>query len=135
MQGSDALRAPVSASYARELVRAFAKTRDERDALLKDTGIQQQVLDQPLHPGRLLLDATEDHLELHAIVLGPHPEELGEALDRREWRPQLVRQRIDKRTAKPLAFPGCLHARVGLDRQRAGHGNSHLGAHGRGNFL
>ena len=47
MQGSDALRAPVSASYARELVRAFAKTRDERDALLKDTGIQQQVLDQP----------------------------------------------------------------------------------------
>lgn len=47
MQGSDALRAPVSASYARELVRAFAKTRDERDALLKDTGIQQQILDQP----------------------------------------------------------------------------------------
>ncbi len=47
MQGSDALRAPVSVSYARVLVRAFGKTPAERDALLKDTGIQQQVLDQP----------------------------------------------------------------------------------------
>jgi AraC-like DNA-binding protein len=47
MQGSDALRAPVSAAYARALVRAFGKTRNERDDLLKDTGIRQQVLDQP----------------------------------------------------------------------------------------
>lgn len=44
---SDALRAPVSASYARALVRAFGKTRGERDALLKGTAIQQQALDQP----------------------------------------------------------------------------------------
>ncbi|MFB9268528.1 helix-turn-helix domain-containing protein [Bradyrhizobium erythrophlei] len=48
MQGSesDAHRAPVSASYARALVRAFGKTRGERDELLKGTGIQQQALDQ-----------------------------------------------------------------------------------------
>lgn len=49
MQGSesDALRAPVSASYARALMRAFGKTRGERDALLMGTGIRQQSLDQP----------------------------------------------------------------------------------------
>jgi AraC-like DNA-binding protein len=47
MQGSDALSAPVSVAYARALVRAFGKTRSERDELLKDTGIRQQVLDQP----------------------------------------------------------------------------------------
>jgi AraC-like DNA-binding protein len=47
MQGSDALRAPVSAVYARALVRVFGKTRGERDELLKDTGIRQQALDQP----------------------------------------------------------------------------------------
>lgn len=49
MQGSesDALRAPVSASYARALVRAFGKTWGERDELLRDTGIGQQLLDQP----------------------------------------------------------------------------------------
>ena len=37
MQGSeaDALRTPVSAAYARALVRTFGKTRSERDALLK----------------------------------------------------------------------------------------------------
>ncbi|KWV57034.1 hypothetical protein AS156_03455 [Bradyrhizobium macuxiense] len=34
-------------SYARALVRAFGKARSERDELLKGTGIQQQVLDQP----------------------------------------------------------------------------------------
>jgi AraC-like DNA-binding protein len=49
MQGSesDALRAPVSASYARALVRAFGKTRGERDELLRGTGIEQQLLDEP----------------------------------------------------------------------------------------
>jgi AraC-like DNA-binding protein len=47
MQGSDALRAPVSVSYARALVRAFGKTWGGRDELLKNTGIQQRVLDQP----------------------------------------------------------------------------------------
>ncbi|WP_076858192.1 helix-turn-helix domain-containing protein [Bradyrhizobium mercantei] len=49
MQGSeaDALRTPVSASYARALVRAFGKTRGERDELLKGTGVEQQLLDQP----------------------------------------------------------------------------------------
>jgi AraC-like DNA-binding protein len=47
MQGSDALRAPVSAAYARALLRVFGKTRSERDELLKDTAIRQQVLDQP----------------------------------------------------------------------------------------
>ena len=37
MQGSeaDALRTPVAASYARALVRAFGRTRSERDELLK----------------------------------------------------------------------------------------------------
>lgn len=49
MQGSkaDALRTPVSVSYARALVRAFGKTRGERDELLQGTAIQQDVLDQP----------------------------------------------------------------------------------------
>ncbi|MFN5282974.1 helix-turn-helix domain-containing protein, partial [Bradyrhizobium sp.] len=49
MQGSeaDALRTPVAASYARALVRAFGRTRSERDELLKGTGIQQGALDQP----------------------------------------------------------------------------------------
>jgi AraC-like DNA-binding protein len=47
MQGSDARRAPVSVSYARALVRTFGKTPTERDRLLKDTGIQQRLLDQP----------------------------------------------------------------------------------------
>ena len=49
MQGSeaDALRTPVSAAYARALVRTFGKTRSERDALLKGTAIQQDALDQP----------------------------------------------------------------------------------------
>ncbi|WP_157863267.1 helix-turn-helix domain-containing protein [Bradyrhizobium tropiciagri] len=49
MQGSeaDALRVPVSASYARALVRAFGKTRGERDELLKGTGVEQDLLDQP----------------------------------------------------------------------------------------
>jgi hypothetical protein len=44
---SDALRAPVAVSYARALVRAFGKTRVERDELLEGTGVQQQLLDQP----------------------------------------------------------------------------------------
>ncbi|QIG92658.1 MULTISPECIES: helix-turn-helix domain-containing protein [unclassified Bradyrhizobium] len=49
MQGSDtdALRAPVTVSYARALVRAFGKTRGERDELLKGTGIRLEALDQP----------------------------------------------------------------------------------------
>ena len=49
MQGSeaDALRTPVAASYARAQVRAFGRTRSERDELLKGTGIQQGALDQP----------------------------------------------------------------------------------------
>ena len=49
MQGSevDALRTPVSAAYARALVRTFGKTRSERDALLTGTAIQQDALDQP----------------------------------------------------------------------------------------
>jgi len=44
---SDALRAPVTASYARALVRTFGKTRGERDELLRGTGIQLEALDQP----------------------------------------------------------------------------------------
>ncbi|MGN1287408.1 MAG: hypothetical protein ACI4XG_12630 [Bradyrhizobium sp.] len=49
MQGSeaDALRVPVSASYARALVRAFGKTRGERNELLRGTGVEQELLDQP----------------------------------------------------------------------------------------
>lgn len=49
MQGSeaDALRTPVSVAYARALVRAFGKTRVERDELLTGTGIRQDALDQP----------------------------------------------------------------------------------------
>ncbi|MBR0797427.1 AraC family transcriptional regulator ligand-binding domain-containing protein [Bradyrhizobium jicamae] len=44
---SDAIRAPVSASYARALVRAFGKTRGEREELLRGTAIRQEALDQP----------------------------------------------------------------------------------------
>lgn len=44
---SDALRAPVSVSYARALVRSFGRTRVERDELLEGSGVQQQLLDQP----------------------------------------------------------------------------------------
>ncbi|MCS3450276.1 MULTISPECIES: helix-turn-helix domain-containing protein [Bradyrhizobium] len=44
---SDTLRMPVSAAYARALVRAFGQTRSERDELLKGTGIRLEALDQP----------------------------------------------------------------------------------------
>src|ERR1700722_17516645 len=44
---SDALRAPVSASYARALLRHFGRTDSERDELLKGTGIRQQILSEP----------------------------------------------------------------------------------------
>ncbi|WP_194469510.1 AraC family transcriptional regulator [Bradyrhizobium sp. CCBAU 51753] len=49
MQGSDsvALRAPVTVSYARALVRAFGKTRGERDELLNGTGVQLALLENP----------------------------------------------------------------------------------------
>ncbi|MGO9359636.1 MAG: helix-turn-helix domain-containing protein [Xanthobacteraceae bacterium] len=43
----DALQAPVSASYARALLRHFGKTGAERDELLKGSGIRQQTLEQP----------------------------------------------------------------------------------------
>ena len=43
----DALQAPVSASYARALLRHFGKTAAERDALLKGTGIRPQTLGAP----------------------------------------------------------------------------------------
>ncbi|WP_050625799.1 helix-turn-helix domain-containing protein [Bradyrhizobium viridifuturi] len=44
---ADTLRVPVSASYARALVRAFGKTRGERDELLEGTGVDQDLLEQP----------------------------------------------------------------------------------------
>ena len=44
---SDVLRAPVSASYARALLRHFGRTGSERDELLKGTGIRQQILSEP----------------------------------------------------------------------------------------
>jgi AraC-like DNA-binding protein len=43
----DALRAPVSASYARALLRHFGRTASERDELLKGTGILPQILSDP----------------------------------------------------------------------------------------
>ncbi|MCC8970722.1 AraC family transcriptional regulator ligand-binding domain-containing protein, partial [Bradyrhizobium brasilense] len=44
---SDALRTPVSAAYARALIRAFGQTRGDRDELLKGTGIRLEALDHP----------------------------------------------------------------------------------------
>jgi AraC-like DNA-binding protein len=46
-QKLDALQAPVSAVYARALLRHFGKSSGERDELLKGTGIRQQTLGEP----------------------------------------------------------------------------------------
>jgi len=43
----DFLQAPVSASYARALLRHFGRTGGERDELLKGTGIRPQTLNEP----------------------------------------------------------------------------------------
>jgi AraC-like DNA-binding protein len=42
----DGLQAPVTASYARALLRHFGKTGSERDELLKGTGIRRQALSE-----------------------------------------------------------------------------------------
>lgn len=47
LQRLDALQAPVSASYARALLRHFGKSGGERDELLKGTRIRQQTLREP----------------------------------------------------------------------------------------
>jgi Arabinose-binding domain of AraC transcription regulator, N-term len=42
-----ARRAPVSVGYARALLRHFGKSSEQRDLLLKGTGIRESVLGQP----------------------------------------------------------------------------------------
>ena len=62
----------------------FGRTR------LVESRQQEQVVDERLHPRRLLFDPAQDHRELHAVLIGTEPEQLGEALDRRERSPQFV---------------------------------------------
>ena len=57
---------------------------------LVQAGQQQQVLHEPLHPGRLLLDPPHDGGLVDPGVLCAQAEQLGETLDRRERRPQFV---------------------------------------------
>ena len=57
---------------------------------LVEPGQQQQVLDQAVHAGRLLFDPAHHRGLVHLIGDGAEPEELGEPLDRGQWRPELV---------------------------------------------
>ena len=53
-------------------------------------GQQQQVVDQHLHPRRLLFDATQDHRQIEVGMIRAEREQLGKPVDRRQWRAQLV---------------------------------------------
>ena len=72
----------------------------ERPGLVQ-SGQQQQVLDEHLHAGRLLLDAAQDDRQVHVVLLAADPEQLGEALDRGERRAQLVGG-VGQELAQPL---------------------------------
>ena len=58
--------------------------------VLVEAGQQQQILDQDLHAGRFLFDAAQDGRQVDSGVVAAEPEQLGEALDRRQRRAQLV---------------------------------------------
>ena len=77
---------------------------------LVEPGQQQQVLDQCLHAGRLLLDAAHDHRQVDPGRVArslAEAEQLGEALDRGERRAQLVRG-VGQELAEPVLGPVAL---------------------------
>jgi AraC-like DNA-binding protein len=71
---AEAMIAPVSAAYARALLRHFAKTADQRGLLLRDTAIEESSLDQPSAgiPASALValaaNITRRHGELWALA-------------------------------------------------------------------
>ena len=67
---------------------------------LVEAGEQEQVLDQDLHAGGLLFDAAQDGGQVDSGVVAAEPEQLGESLDRRERRAQLV-GRVGQELAQP----------------------------------
>ena len=75
---------------------------------LVEAGEQQQVVDEPCHPGRLAVDAPHRRVEVGGTVGQPVLEQLRVTPDRGERGPQLVR-RIGHEAPEPclgrLAFP------------------------------
>ena len=57
---------------------------------LVEAGEQQQVVDEHVHPRRLLLDPPHHRVPVEHVVATAHAEQLGEAADRRQRGAQLV---------------------------------------------
>jgi hypothetical protein len=93
-------------------------------SLLVEAGQQQQVLDQQAHPGRLVLDATHQAVQLAWLAGSPLPVQLGEAPDGGQRGSQLVAG-VGDEAAHPLLGA----AGGGLGGGAGAEGRLNLGQH------